>query len=906
MAVKMIPFEVYCNGELSLGVAELSYVAEGIVKVRIAPHAKQLMPRSKRSEWVVLPHTSIAPTIQSARHFCSQQLSLDIDEQGLSLFNQTGELLLNIGRPEFSTDHAQDGFRQGFSSPGMQAFYGLGQYPDGVLNYHDQRQHICQSNKGIAAPLLLSTKGYGILWNQLAFSEFVSQDQQFSFSSESGDCIEFYCLYGPEFDQIIAHYRQLTGSAPLFGRWAYGYWQSKERYVDAAELLATAKTYRQKQIPIDNIVQDWKYWGDLGWSAMQFDTAVFGDAADTIEQLHQLHFKLMVSIWPVVGKGSPVFNELLANHHLFESEHWAQGHIYDASSAVAREIYWRHVKAGLIDLGVDALWMDGTEPEFISTQNPQDGVQFCYQQRDTELGPWKQVLNGYSLMTTAGVYQGQRQQIAQGGEDKRVFTLSRSSFLGQQRYAAACWSGDISATWQVLHQQIAAGLNISAAGLPYWTTDIGGFFTSGFGAHFPEGVDDDAYKELYVRWFQFGTFCPLFRSHGANTPREIYQFGEPGDWAFDALLKFDHLRYRLLPYIYSQAWQVTQGGGSLMRLLAFDFRQQAQLHNIDDQYMFGASLMVCPVTQPMFYQQSLQQQLIGKDDLFSEDDIAGVVEQHFADDALQQLVSTQRVDNIDGNWAGGPPAGLPLSAYSVLWQANFQAPVNGEYHWLLHANDGVRFYLNEQLLIDSWQTQVQTNHKVSCQLEAGQQYRLRVEYAHWQGSSKCSLSWQHPAVSLQQTRLFSPEREVVLPAGIAWYNYWDKCCYQGGQTIALATPIDSMPVLVKAGAIIPHGPQLQYHDQFPADPLTVEVYAGADGQFCLYEDEGDSYRYEQGAYSEIHFAWDEQQRCLSISARQGQFSGMLSQRRFEIVLIDALQQHRQSIHYTGEALCVYW
>ena len=161
-------------------------------------------------------------------------------------------------------------------------------------------------------------------------------------------------------------------------------------------------------------------------------------------------------------------------------------------------------------------------------------------------------------------------------------------------------------------------------------------------------------------------------------------------------------------------------------------------------------------------------------------------------------------------------------------------------------------------------------------------------------------------MSLQQTKLFSPERQVVLPAGFAWYNYWDKCCYQGGQTIALATPIDSMPILVKAGAVIPHGPQLQYHDQVPADPLTIEVYAGADGEFCLYEDEGDSYRYEQGAYSEIQFAWNEQQRCLSISARQGQFSGMLAQRRFDVVLIEPLQQQQQTVHYVGDALCLYW
>ncbi|BEU02012.1 hypothetical protein OAG1_08120 [Agarivorans sp. OAG1] len=899
MSRQVFPFSIVQDGKPSNGLAELSLLNSNTLRVKIAPDTESLSKQQMLSELVVLPQLTVDPLYSSTEQMRSEHLNIAFSENGLSISTAEGELL-RVAQTAFKQQGDDSALSQHFVSSGEQAFYGLGQYPDGIFNYQDQSREICQSNKGIAAPLLLSTKGYAVLWNQLAFTQFTSQGEGFSFSSAAGECIEFYVIYGPEFDQIIQHYRKLTGTAPLFGRWAYGYWQSKERYVNAAELVATAKTYRDKKIPIDNIVQDWKYWGDLGWSAMQFDEQVFGDAATTIAQLHDMHFKLMVSIWPIVGKGSPVFKALLENGYLFETEHWADGHIYDAYSQGARDIYWQHLKAGLMDLGVDALWMDGTEPEFISSQNPKDGVEFCHQQRDTELGSWKQVLNGYSLMTTRGVYEAQRQQILLGAEDKRVFTLSRSSYLGQQRYAAACWSGDISATWQVLRQQIPAGLNLCAAGLPYWTTDIGGFFTSGFGANFPEGVDDDAYKELYVRWFQYGAFCPLFRSHGANTPREIYQFGEPGDWAFDALLKFNKLRYRLLPYIYSQAWNVTEHGGTMMRLLAFDFRQQAQLHNISDQFMFGDSLMVCPVTQAMFHQQSLQQQLIAPEHLHTAEGLQGISEQHFSDDQFKQLVATQVVESIDGNWAGGPPAGLPLSGYSVRWQGLLTAPVDGEYNWLIHANDGVRFYLDGKLLIDSWQTQAQLNHKASCHLKANQQYQLVVEYAHWQGSSKCSLSWAHAGIAHQQTQLYPAEREVVLPAGLAWYNYWNKHCYQGGQIIAMGTPIDIMPLLVKAGAIIPHGPEVQYHDELPSDPLTIEVYAGEDGRFCLYEDEGDSYRYEQGAYSEIVFEWDNSKRCLHIAKRSGSFAGMLQQRTFNVHLISAFDIQRQTLVYVGE------
>ncbi len=825
---------------------------------------------------------------------CSDMLRVRrLDKAGAWQIHADSQLLLTLtGTELFPAANTSDGLtvRQRFDEAAPGALYGLGQYPDGVLNWRGKTQVICQSNKGIAAPLLLSTAGFGVLWNTPARSEFNSDEGGFSFTADAGSELDFFVLWGPDFDAIHSGYQQLTGHAPLFGRWAYGYWQSRERYIDAAEIVAVARKYRELNIPIDNLVQDWKYWGELGWSAMQFDVAQFGDGQAMIDTLHELNYKLMISIWPVVGEGSAVFNELKHAGHLFETPHWAQGHIYDAFSAEAREIYWKHLQCGLWDLGVDAFWMDGTEPEFVSAQVPQDGVDACLAQRDTAAGSWRRVLNAYSLVTTGGVYQKQRAL----GEEKRVFTLSRSSFLGQQRYAAACWSGDISASWQVLHQQIAAGLNLCATGLPYWTTDIGGFFTTGFGASYPEGVDDDAYKELYVRWFQFGTFCPLFRSHGANTPREIYQFGEPGDWAFDSLLKFDKLRYRLLPYIYSLAWQVTRQHRSIMRLLAFDFPEQPLLHDVSDQYLFGREFLVCPVTQAMFHQQTQQHELVQ----------AQWQQSLFSDDALSRHVATQRVSELDGNWAGGPPAGLPLAGYSVRWQATIVPEHSGIHQWLVHANDGVVMRINDQSVIDQWQVSAARNIKVESLLEAGQEYRIELEYAHWRGSSKVSLSWAHPGQQFEPTALAAAKRELILPSGCDWIDYWSKQVFAGGQRITAATPIDQIPLYLRAGSIIPCGPDVQYHNEKPCDPLEIEIYAGADGSFVLYEDEGDSYRYEQGAFSEIAFTWTEELQRLDVSIRHGEFPGMLSTRTFVLRLIADGVSRERTIEYNGEPISI--
>jgi len=673
-------------------------------------------------------------------------------------------------------------------------------------------------------------------------------------------------VWGPDFDRIVAGFRQLTGAAPLFPRWAYGFWQSKERYVDRAELLATARRFRELSFPVDALIQDWKYWGDKPWSSMEWDDKVFPDPEGMIRELHEVHqLRLMTTLWPVVGEGCALFEELKAAGELFESPHWAQGHIYDAFSEQGRAIYWKHVKRGLIDKGVDALWMDGTEPEFVSTHDPMDGVRACYAQRDTALGSWRRVLNGYSMFTARGVYEGQR-AMANG---KRVFTLSRSGFAGQQRYAAASWSGDIAATWQVLREQVAAGLNFAAAGMPYWTTDIGGFFTTGLGARFPDGNADPAYRELYVRWFQYGAFCPLFRSHGTNTAREPWHFGEPGSWAYDALLAAAQLRYRLLPYIYSLAWEVTAHGGTIMRPLAMDFRDDPATYGIADQFMFGPAIMVCPVLAPMFHEPRREAEIIAAEFLRTPDGSEGLIWRGYTDEASDDAVFAKPVAELNGSWAGGPPPGLPFAGYRLRWDAELTVPDSGDYEFLLYGNDGRRVWFDDECVIDAWQAQGMQTTTLRRTLAAGTQIRLRVEHQHRHGAAQMSLSWRRPGHA-HKSELVPAERRVYLPAGCDWYDFHAGARHTGGQTLTVATPIAHIPLFVRAGSILPLGPVVTHSDAQRGAPIELVIYPGADAALTLYDDDGDGYAYEYGTYTTRVIDWSDTTGMLSIhSQHQG-------------------------------------
>jgi alpha-D-xyloside xylohydrolase len=489
----------------------------------------------------------------------------------------------------------------GFEWADGEALYGLGSHEEGMFNLRGQHQYLYQQNMKAVVPVLVSTRGYGIFLDSCSLMTFHDDAFGSYLWSDVDDELDYYFVYGPEFDQIIHELRALTGQAPLLPKWAYGYLQSKERYTSQSELLEIVREYRARQLPLDGIVLDWKSWtGDL-WGQKSFDPDRFPNPDQMTEDLHALHARLMVSIWPIMKPGGADWQEL--HDHGFLLGNQAN---YDAFNPAARACYWQQANRGLFSHGIDAWWCDCTEPfeadwKGAIKPEPEERLRINTEEAKRYLDP--ELINAYSLLHSAGIYQGQREVT----DTKRVVNLTRSAYLGQQRYAAITWSGDVVATWETLQRQIADGLNFCMTGVPYWTTDIGAFFVGRkpemwfWSGDYDAGVDDLGYRELYVRWFQFGAFLPMFRSHGTDTPREIWRFGEPGDPMYDALAKFLQLRYRLLPYIYSLAGQVTHQDYTLLRALPFDFRHDPAVYDVADQFMFGSALLVNPVTRPMYY-----------------------------------------------------------------------------------------------------------------------------------------------------------------------------------------------------------------------------------------------------------------------------------------------------------------
>jgi alpha-D-xyloside xylohydrolase len=463
-----------------------------------------------------------------------------------------------------------------------EGFYGLGQHQAGVWNYRGETVDLSQENTNIAIPLLVSTNGYGIFWNNSSRSRVNNRFiHALYLSAEVADQIDYYFIYGPEPDQIIASYRQLTGEVPLFGRWAYGFWQCKNRYESQQELETVAAKYRAEHIPVDNIVQDWFWWitmGEMKWNPN------YPDPQGLINTLHDEHFHLMVSIWPYFRPGSPVYDEFDKNGWFIAKTRQPSFHpvgqaLYDPTNPEARKQYWANANAALFQKGVDAWWLDTDEPE---TEGHEDNILTANQMH---IGSGARYANIYPLFHIGGVSDGQRA----ASDQKRVFILSRSAYSGSQRYGITAWSGDVLSDWVTFQRQIPAGLNYSISGMPYWTTDIGGFISGG-------NLNDPYFRELFVRWFEFGAFSPIFRVHGTRYPseNELWSYGKEAE---KILVDYDKLRYRLLPYIYSQAWDVTSKHGTLMRPLVMDWRNDVEAQNTGDEYLFGPAILVAPVTQ---------------------------------------------------------------------------------------------------------------------------------------------------------------------------------------------------------------------------------------------------------------------------------------------------------------------
>jgi alpha-D-xyloside xylohydrolase len=623
-----------------------------------------------------------------------------------------------------------------------EGLYGLGQHQAGVWNYRGESVDMAEDNSNISVPLMVSSKGYGIFWNNMSRGRFNNRFANYLYiSSEVADVIDYYFLYGPELDKVIAGYRELTGQAPLFGKWAYGFWQCKNRYKSEAEILGVAKKYRELHIPVDNIVQDWFWWNRKGEFVFNHN---YPDPRGMVDQLHDAHFHLMISIWPFFEPGSSNYDYMNSKGWFVDKFKFAKPPyhtdamaVYDATSPEARKYYWDQVDQALFSMGLDAWWMDTTEPE---TEGQEENILLNHK---LAAGSGNRSVNTYPLLATAGVYEGQRSASSQ----KRVFILSRSAFAGSQRNAVTAWSGDINSDWFSFRRQIPAGLNFAVSGIPYWTTDVGGFV---FG-----NPADPAFRELFIRWFQYATFNPILRVHGTRNPdaNELWSYGANAE---NILVDFDRLRYRMLPYIYSLAWKTTSESYTPMRPLVMDFRTDPRADDIGDQFMYGPALLVNPVTEPA-----------------------------------------------------------------------------------------------------------------------------------------------------------STTRAVYLPQA-KWYDFWTGVSVAGGRMIQAITPLDRLPVYVRAGSILPLGPDEQWSTEKPADPIELRIYPGEDGNFTLYEDENDNYNYEKGEYATIPLRWDDQTHTLTIGDRQGQFPGMMENRTFQVVFVrenhgvgvNPADETDQVVQYSGKTVTV--
>ncbi len=823
--------------KMKQGTLTLSVLSDSIMRVQklmaARPEQEELVLTERLPEFTgwELRKTGDVITVETAR------LCAAYDKAGETLRfyeRQSGREILREKEARFVKASDENGWtgsvEQLFYTAEEELLGGLGQQADGACNYKGRFVHLNQFNIISAVPHLVSTNGYGILWNNCSLTElnrrktllplefnpcaktfsgvfvpeetgeyvwileklnknlgyedltlkvgetmviergtswhanfytgtvrleagqeypvFVnatanlyfqtpSQQKETTVWSEVGSGIDYCVLYGPKPEEIIGNYRRLTGDAPLFPKWAYGYWQSKECYHTGREVLETAAEHRRRGHPLDAMVQDWRYWGDFGWNALEFAPEYAENVEEMIQALHRQDVHFMVSVWPNFGESekNKAYQEFKSKGYLMDDNALTglgdytaalQGfrkNYYDAWNPNARDALWRRMEEGMFRKGVDAWWLDATEPNLWSLQG-------AYHMYETCRGPAARWLNAYTLVHSKGIYEHQRQ----ADESKRVFILSRTGFTGVQKYATAVWSGDTWGTWQTFRQQIADGLQYSLSGLPYWTSDIGGF--SG------ESCDSPQYRELYIRWFQYGAFCPIFRAHGTRCPREVWQFGEDAE---KILHRYLMLRYRLMPYIYSLAWQVTRYRQTIMRSLWMDFPKDSRCREIGDQFLFGPSLMVCPVTQ------------------------------------------------------------------------------------------------------------------------------------------KGALS-----------------REVYLPAGNGWYNFWNNRYHAGGAAITADAPLDTMPIFVKAGSILLTGPESMHTCE--EDLVEICVYRGGDATFSWYRDSGDSYAYESGAYTELQIRWNEQSRKLKLSALHSGYP--VQGQRFQATVIgtDGTVQSTEPFAWEGKEL----
>ena len=710
----------------------------------------------------------------------SKELTVKQDAKGnLTFLTAKGKVLLK----EKECDVLEA--RQTFTLDKDEAIYGLGTIQNGKMNRRGEKKRMEQSNLEDFQNVLQSIKGYGIYWENYSPTLFEDNASGMTFDAEVGDGVDYYFMYGKSADGVIAQMRYLSGDVPMFPMWTYGFWQSKERYKSAAETEGIVDQYLALNVPLDGIIQDWQYWGsNYLWNAMDFLAEDFANGKQMIQNVHRKHAHFMISIWASFGPMTQQFRELNEKGLLMPFETWPQSGIshiwppamkypsgvkvYDAFHPEARAIYWKYLKT-LYDYGTDAWWMDSTDPDFFNPKES-DYAHKVYG------GTWRSQRNAFPLETVRGIYQSQRKDYGQ----KRVFIMTRSSYAGQQHYGSNMWSGDVNSSWDMLRKQVPAGLSYSLTGNPNFNTDIGGFFCGSYNTKGSGSAPrNPQFQELYVRWMQYGLFCPVFRSHGADAPREIWQFGKKGEPVYDAIEKQIRLRYRLIPYLYSTAWQVTSNNDSYMRPLFSDFAADKKVWNITDEFLFGRSILAAPIVKAQYTEEKIIR--------------------------TDAMTGWNRQNATDGSAAGA---------------------------------------------IDFTATKSTTKY---------------------------------------------------LPRGAAWYDFWTNKQYKGGQDVTLETTLDRVPMFVRAGSILPLGPEMQYVGEKAWDNLEMRVYPGANGSFTLYEDEGDNYNYEKGQYATITFQWNDKARTLTIGERKGSYPGMLQKRQFTIVTPNGKQK---VIEYNGQKMQV--
>lgn len=576
---------------------EIQFVSPEIVRVVKAPEGRSF---TKKSFSVVKSPESMSVTTEKKGETVSLKsnavrVDFNVRTGRISFFDKQGKALFtekdygaqftpfnDAGNPTFSV-------RQAFLLDKDEAIYGLGQQQVDDLNQRNHKHFMRQRALYASVPIIQSTKGYGMFWDNYSPTTYTDNPQEMSFDSEVGECMDYYFMYGGNADGVIAQIRDLTGQAPMYPLWTFGFWQSRERYKSQQETMEVVDKYRELGIPLDGIIQDWQYWGpNSNWNSMNFDNPEFPDPQKMIDHVKKKNAKIMISIWASFGPDTNPYKDLEKINALFNFKTWpADGGVkaYDAYNEKARDIYWEHLNKGLFSKGIDAWWTDSTEPDHLDVQERDFDI-------PTAMGTYRSVVNAFPLMSNKGVYEHQRAVTS----DKRVYLLTRCAFAGQQRYAANTWSGDVVCNWETFRKQIPTGLNFSLSGIPYWNTDIGGFFNWPYHG----GAENKAYHELYTRWFQYGTFLPMQRSHGSGVKKEIYNLGKKGDWVYDSEEKYINLRYALLPYLYSTGWQVTDNAGSFLRALFMDFNEDQKVHTISNQYMFGKAFLVTPVTRNMY------------------------------------------------------------------------------------------------------------------------------------------------------------------------------------------------------------------------------------------------------------------------------------------------------------------